>query len=183
MRAPRKNYPFIALAAIVTACAGARVNSAPVPELPPADVRMRGTAAQASLLSNEDEAEIVSNIVRDFYRPLANQMRLIGLRPLSHERSRRADDAMEVDVARAEALVRAIGLPNVCRETQSEDCAGHTRGGTLRFSQAYAVGRDSAVIYAQYMPLPGGGPNEIEFRMARTPGGWQMASRRSLPPE
>lgn len=178
-----KKNSFIPLLSLVAGCMGARVNTAPVPELPPADVWMRGTTAQAERLSNADEAEIVSNIVRDFYRPPRNQVRLISGMPLANDRSRWADSAVAYDLDRAGALARAVGLSNVCVDISVDPCAWKGPGGILRFSPAYGLTRDSARIYASYTPLRGeAGTSEIEFHMVRRLQGWQMASRRSLPP-
>lgn len=161
---------------------GAGVNTAPVPERAPGDVQVRGTKAQQ--LSLDDEAEIVSNIVRGFYRPIRGQVRWIDLQPLSHERSRAADAAMPANHDRAEALARAIGLPNVCVAGQQDGspCASQP-GGTLRFSSAYAEGPDRAMIFVEYRPLAAGEPSEMEFHMAQNAGSWNMAWRRSLEPK
>lgn len=159
---------------------GGRVNTAPVPELPPGEVWMRGTDAQAARLSNADEAEIVSNIVRDFFRPSGNQVRWISVIPLSNYNSSTTDAGAAADVDRADALVHAIGLPAVCRVgTVNSECEGRPGGG-LRFSQAYGIARDTAIIFARYTPIGGGEPSELQFRMARLPRGWQMISRQSV---
>ena len=166
---------------VLSSCMGARVNTAPVPELPTTDVWMRGTDAQAAQLSNDDEMEIISNVVRDFYRPIRGQVRWVSVLPLSHYRSAISDNGPRPDPDRAAALVRAIGLPRVCQVgALNTECEGIGSGGTLRFSSAYGVSRDTALLFVQYGPIQGAGASEIEFRMVRTSGGWQMASRRSL---
>src|SRR5918995_1812050 len=81
------------------------------------------------------------------------------------------------DADRAEALVRAIGLPRVCRAGYGvkSECEG-MRGGLLRFSRAYGVAPDSAVIYASYEGLGNVIRSDMMFQMVRRAHGWQMLS-------
>ena len=169
---------FVIVAVVLAGCMGAGVNTAPVPELAPGDVTVRGSEANA--LSVTDESEIVSSIVRGFFRPIRGQVRWIDQRPLADERSPSADEAMRAQQDRAEALVRAIGLPRVCVGPRDGSECANQPGGVLRFSPAYRTGQDRATIFAEYRPLEGGPPGEIEFQMVRNAGSWHMASRRSL---
>lgn len=164
------------------ACMGAGVNTAPVPERATGDVHVRGTEAQQ--LSVADETEIVANVVRGFYRPIRGQARWVDAQPLAHERTPSADAAMPANRERAEALARAIGHQRVCARPQQDasPCANQP-GGVLRFSPAYSAGADRAVIFVEYSPLAGGPPSEMQFRMLRGAGGWNMESRRSLEPK
>lgn len=168
-----KNARLVAVA-VLSACMTAP-NTGPVPELPTGIVWQRGTDAQAERLGNADEQEIIANVVRGFFRPIRNQVRIIHDRPLSNFQDVVADSAMPPDRNRAEALTRTIGLQRVCTQASNTECSGMP-GGTLRFSRAYGVAKDTALIYAQYGNAPGG----LEFRMVRRPDGWHMAARRSV---
>lgn len=172
------------------ACAGTAVTRdsfKPIPEhAPPASVSplVRGTTGAAARLSSEQQAEIIAEVVRRFYRPLMRQARWIDPRPLANERTGEADSLAKADENRAIAIVEAIGLRRVCPLTEAnEQCRG-LEGGVLRFSTPYVVGAgtaDSALVYARYTPVSYGVEGEIEFFMVRREGKWELASRRNMP--
>jgi hypothetical protein len=158
----------------------------PIPEHPPrADkpANLRGTPQAASLLSDEDQVAIATEVIRVFYRPMMAQARWIDPRPLANERTILADSSASPDHDRAIAIVEGTGLRRVCPLTEANlQCQGRD-GGILRVSPAYGVGArgtDSALVYVRYTPRSFGTASEIEFFMTRQDSVWRITSRRSL---
>ena len=169
----------LALAAL--ACAGGRPR--PIMDNAPAPVTTRGSEALTRGISGTDETQMIAFILRAFYSPAGtSQARWIDPRPLAHDRNAMADSAMEADEDRAETIATSVNLRRVCA-LGSDDARCYGRpGGVLRFSRAYRIGehKDSALVYATYRPLGVGFISELEFRMARNPAGWHIASKRTL---
>lgn len=170
-----------ALTGTLLACAGGRPR--PIMDNASAPVTTRGSEALTRGISGEDETEMIAFILRAFYSPVGTgQARWIDPRPLAHDRNATADSAMEADEDRAEAIATAVNRRRVC-PLGGDDASCHGRtGGVLRFSRAYRIGehKDSALVYATYRPLDIGFITELEFRMARVPAGWYIASKRTL---
>jgi ketosteroid isomerase-like protein len=148
----------------------------------PAPVTTRGSEALTRGISGADETRMISFILRAFYYPLDNQARWVDPRPLAHERNAAADSAMQPDEDRAEIIVQSVNLRRVCELGGKDDNCRGRPGGVLRFSRAYAMPghSDSALVYAAYRPVQYGIESELEFRMARNPRGWHIASKRTL---
>lgn len=185
----RPLLPFILLVSAVSCIQTAltRDTLRPIPEHPPRldkPANLRGTAQAASLLSDETQVTIATEVIRVFYRPLMAQARWIDPRPLAHERTVLADSAVEPDYDRAIAIAQGAGLRRVCPLTEANaQCEGRD-GGILRISPAYGVGArgmDSALVYVRYTPRSYGAASEIEFFMTRRDSAWEITSRRSLP--
>jgi hypothetical protein len=173
----------LALAALL-ACAGARKPERswpPVPNISADSVLLvRGTAAAAGALSNEDQTEIVSRLLRQFYYPTDRQARWLDPRPLSHIRAHTADDTVGADPDFADEAVGARN-PLICvLGGRDFGCRGKT-GGIVRVSWPYLVGKDSAIIFATYTPRDSLGKSsapqaEQRFRFRRGGDGyWDLA--------
>lgn len=181
---------FVLSLASIVACGGTAVTRESLRPIPEHPARMigspgvRGTEQAASRLSGEQQAVVIGEVVRRFYRPLMAQARWIDPQPLANQRSRVADSLAQRDENRAIAIVEAVGLRRVCPLTEANAQCRGLRGGVLRFSPAYVVGTtgaDSAIVYARYTPKDFGVAGEIEFFMVQREGRWQVASRRDMP--
>jgi ketosteroid isomerase-like protein len=172
----------IALAgvALCVACAGhSRQSLYPIPDRPATGSDIRGTEQSAREISDDQQIRIISEVVRDFYRPSFGQARWIDPRPLAHRRSPAADSLSRVEDDWAEAIVGAVALQRVCARESDAACHGRP-GGVLRFSRPYAAGTDTAVVFARYTPTQRGPAGEMEFLMIRRNGSWDIASKRTV---
>jgi hypothetical protein len=179
---PPRLAAAIAVPGLCLGCAGiaSRGSIGPIPDVAwPAD-SVRGTATSAGLVSSADNVAIAAAVIRDFFRPFGSQARWVDPRPLSRVRSDSADAAEQEDLDWSEAVVGAVGLDRVCLAGRSPDrCAGRA-GGVIRLSSAFAVGRDSARIFARYTGVGDMTPGtEIGFLLQRRDGRWQIVSKTS----
>jgi hypothetical protein len=179
---------LLCLATVGCAGYGAREALHPIPEQQPPERAsdIRGTEAAASRIPGEQQLEIVSEIVRRFFRPMRAQARWIDPQQLGHRRDRSADSLARTDEEWAIGIADAVGLRNVCALGENDvDCRGRP-GGVLRLSAPYAAGADSAVVFARFTPVEKGsaaaaGPGfELEFNMVRREGRWHIAGRRTV---
>lgn len=184
-------FASLLVAMTLPACIAGGINRQsvrPIPELPPAPSgAMRGTAESAARIADEDQVMIIRAVIRRFFRPLRGQARWIDPQPLAHARSAAADSAMPLEENWVLDIVTATGLSNVCPLSEGNLRCQGMPGGVLRFSEPYAVGPDSALVYATYTPVqrgaaprPARGATEIEFHLARRDGAWTIVNRRSL---
>ncbi|HEX7937642.1 MAG TPA: hypothetical protein VF483_01550 [Gemmatimonadaceae bacterium] len=173
-----------AATATVASCATARVQARewhPVPDVSPESVSIiRGTAAAAGALSNEDQADIVTAVLRSFYFPTENQARWLDPRPLAHLRVPAADDTVGADVDFADEVMANFHSHRICIfGGLDRDCKGKP-GGVVRFSWPYRIGKDSAIVFATYSPRDSSGKvnpvqSEMQFRMKRNNDeDWEM---------
>jgi hypothetical protein len=185
----RNIAPILLLCAIAACGAGtiSRQSTRPIPELPTAAASdVRGTPAAAALIADEDQVMIIREVIRRFFRPLRGQARWIDPQPFAHRRSAAADSAMPLEENWVLDIVTATGLSNVCPLSEGNLRCQGMPGGVLRFSEPYAAGTDSAVVYAVYTPVQGGAAPrsragmELEFHLARREGAWAIVNRRSL---
>ena len=158
---------------LLTACVGrAREALHPIPDYAPAASETRGTAAAARAVSTSDRQEIFAEIVRQFFRPTNGQARWIDPKPLSHTRARAADSAAVEGDDWSEEIVQASRLGRVCALGDDPQCAGRP-GSVLRFSQPYALGPDSALVFVRVSSVAAG-----ERATSAAPGkGWEMEFR------
>jgi hypothetical protein len=177
-----KPLVIVLLTVVAAGCAGGpRGSLQPIPEHAAQASAVRGTDAAARAIPEEQEIEIISEVVRTFYRPTMGQARWIDARPLANERTTAADSLAKPEEDWADAIVAAAGLRRVCTADADEACRGRP-GGTLRFSKPYATGPESAVVFAQYSPVAGGpGGSEMEFRMVRRERAWHIDSKQTVP--
>ena len=180
-----------ALVAMVslTACVGrAREALHPIPDYTPAASETRGTAAAARTISTSDRQEIFAEIVRRFFRPTNGQARWIDPKPLAHVRTRAADSAAVEGDDWSGEIVHASRLGRVCAVGDDPQCSGRP-GSVLRFSQPYALGPDSALVFVRVSSVAAGehaasaAPGhgwEMEFRMARRDKEWRIASKGTI---
>ena len=176
------------IALLLCSCAGQSVRETwyPIPEHETVrDVSpVRGT--EATVLPWPEQALILREVVRGFYRPMMGQARWVDPRPLAHRRTFTADSAMPPREDWGAAVVEAVGLTRVCLLAERDEACRGRPGGVLRFSIPYAVGPDSAIVYAQYAPLQATEGDaratgfELEFRLQRSEHGWRMVSRRTV---
>jgi hypothetical protein len=170
-----------AVALVAASCAGGpRGSLQSIPEHAAQVSAVRGTDAAARAIPEQQEIEIISEVVRSFYRPSMGQARWIDARPLAHQRTAVADSSVKPEEDWADAIVAAAGLRRVCTQDTDAACRGRS-GGTLRFSKPYATGADSAVVFAQYSPVGGGPGGEMEFRMVRRERAWAIDSKQTVP--
>lgn len=127
---------------------------------------------------------ILEEVLRTFYRPTRGQARWVDPQPLAHQRTDVADSVEVPDRIWALAIVQAAQLARVCVLGEPDDGCFGRPGGVLRFSRAYRVGTDRAVVFARYDAMAGGTRSrsrwEMEFTMAPAPHGWRILSKRTL---
>jgi hypothetical protein len=174
----------MAILALCGACMGIANRGAvgPIPDVILPAEPLRGSLAAQGEVRSSDNVVIAATIVRDFFRPFGGQARWIDPRPLSHVRSDSADVAEDEDPDWSEAVVAAAGLERVCIAERTNDRCASRPGGVIRFSNAFAAGRDSARIFARYTTrgdLTAGA--EMGFLVARRDGRWTIASKSTLP--
>jgi ketosteroid isomerase-like protein len=147
----------------------------------------RGTEHDASRIPADEQAEVVAQVIRRFFRPMMQQARWIDPRPLADERSAAADTAVTPDPNWAVAIVEAANVRRVCPLTEGNESCRGLAGGVLRFSRPYGIGgratanADSAIVFAKYSPVGVGGSSELEFYLVRRGGGWDVVTKRTLP--
>ena len=203
----RARHAAVALiAAVLAGCAqrppeprgaapAAAVESGSISETTPIPAgATRGTPAQRAQVAGESGLAVYRTVVRDFFRPTRGQARWIDPRPLPDARTIVEEDRVRADDAWAAAIVAAIGHPNVCAlEGDDGECRGRA-GGVLRLSAPYAVGTDSAVVFARYATVHAGeepaqaarvagrqGP-ELQFWLVRQGAGWRLLREATLQP-
>jgi hypothetical protein len=176
---------------MLSACVAGGINRQsvrPIPELPASTASgTRGTREAASRIADEDQIMIIREVIRRFFRPLRGQARWIDPQPLAHQRSVAADSAMPLEENWVLDIVTATGLSNVCPLSEANLRCQGMPGGVLRFSEPYAAGPDSALVYAAYTAVERGavprfarGSLELEFHLVRRDGAWTIVNRRSL---
>jgi hypothetical protein len=170
------------------ACVGAGARQAdvliPVPDVAPeSTLLVRGTADAAGALSNDDQMEIVSRVLMEFYYPTDRQARWLDPRPLAHLRSAAADDTVGSDPDFADEAVTGAGNSRICVLAHRDfGCRGKA-GGIVRFSWPYRVAKDTAVVFAYYTPRDSlgaaGKPQpEMQFKMkVNSDGDWVMFAK------
>ena len=186
-----------ALAMSVANCAGKRVNETwyPIPDrtadsASPASKDVRGTRTAAAAIPNDEDTEIIRNVLVQFYYPIRDQARWIDPRPLAHVRGA-ADDTVGADFDWVDEIVALAHRSNICPLDGHLEPGGLCRGkpgGVLRFSTPYSVGKDSAVVYATYAPVPdstgkvGKLESELQFRLRRGDDGWGIRGKNTVSP-
>jgi hypothetical protein len=184
-----RTLPLFAATALAACGAGTinRQSMRPIPEMPSTIAsETRGTAEAASRIADEDQVMIIREVVRRFFRPLRGQARWLDPQPLAHARTRSADSVVALEQNWVLDIVTAVGLPNVCPLTEANLRCQGMPGGVLRFSEPYASGADSAIVFATYTPVrrgeapKAGRGSELEFHLARRDGAWMIVNRRSI---
>jgi hypothetical protein len=183
-----RRFAATALAVLLAGCAGQSVRETwyPVPEHETVREVSPLRGSEAAALPWREQAVILREIVRGFYRPMRGQARWIDPRPLAHRRLASADSSMSPREDWGAAIVEAVGLTRVCLLAERDEACRGRPGGVLRFSVPYALGSDSAVVYARYAPLQPSQDDtrtsgfELEFRLQRSEDGWHTVSRRTV---
>lgn len=159
----------------------------PVPDVPPdSAASVRGTADAAGKLTNDDQAEIVSRVLRTFYYPGDRQVRWLDPRPLAHVRTQAADDTVGADPDFADDVMASVHGQRFCILGGPEKNCKDRPGGVVRFSWPYRVGADSAIVFATYSPRDSTGKtspvqSEMQFRMQRNSDDeWDMVGKNAV---
>jgi hypothetical protein len=156
-----------------------------VPGVPPESALLvRGTADAAGSLTDDDQTSIVDRILTNYYFPPDNQARWLDPRPLAHVRLQAADDTVGADPDFADEVIKMNPNSRTCvLGGRDFNCRGR-KGGIVRLSWPYKVGKDSAVVFGIYTPRDSAGvagkpEPERQFRLRFNPDGyWEM--RRSV---
>jgi imidazolonepropionase-like amidohydrolase len=166
------------------AASGAEPAWTPVPDgLSDTSSNVRGNRAAAGAISNNEQTQMVSHVLRSYFRPLASQARWMDARPLAHERSA-ADDTVGADHDFAEDVVAATKSLRFCVLNGDDSTCRGKPGGVVRFSWPYLVAKDSAIVFATWAPRDSAGvvapvEQETQFRLTKTDAGmWYVAGRR-----
>ena len=184
---------IVAVSVFVAGCVTAvsRESIRPVPDhaiRADAGPYARGTIHDAARIPPDEEAAVVAQVVRRFYRPLMQQARWIDPRPLANERSAAADTAVALDLNWAVAIIEAADVRRVCPLTEGNESCRGLAGGVLRFSRPFGIGgkgtasADSALVFAKWTALNDVASSEMEFYLVRRGGTWDVVSKRTLPP-
>jgi imidazolonepropionase-like amidohydrolase len=195
-----------AIAMLAANCAGKRVNEVwyPIPDRTadsqsPASRDVRGTRTAAAAIPGDEDTEIIRDVLVQFYFPTSGQARWIDPRPLAHVRGA-ADDTVGADFDWVDEIVALAHRPNICPLDGRLETRGLCKGkpgGVLRFSTPYSAGRDSAIVYATYRPVPdstgkvgrvgnvgnvGKPESELQFRLRRSDDGWVIRGKTTVSP-
>lgn len=142
----------------------------PVPDVAPdTSSAVRGNSVAAGALSNDDQRQIVSFVLRTFYQPTNGQARWLDPRPLAHTRSA-ADDTVGADPDFADEVVASTRNSRTCVLDYRDSACRGKAGGVVRFSWPYRVGKDSAIVFGTYAPRDSAGKtspvqSEMQFRL------------------
>jgi hypothetical protein len=184
---------FGALAIVTGNCAGTvRAEWHAIPDsatmaFAASDVRGSNTAAAG--ISSDWDTHIIRNVLLENFYPLARQARWIDPRPLAHVRGP-ADDTVGADFDWADEIVDRINRSNVCALDGHLEPRGLCKGkpgGVVRFSTPYSTGKDSAVVFVTWAPIPDStgkvSPVESEqvFRLKHArDGGWESRGKTTI---
>jgi imidazolonepropionase-like amidohydrolase len=192
MRPSKTSLAFGIVACALLACAGSRAaqdSATPAPDVPPDTlIHVRGSDDAAGAMTNGEQIEIVSRLLRSSYYPPDRQARWLDPRPLSNVRVGTADDTVGTDSDYADDVITATRISRVCVLGGRDFACRGKAGGVVRLSWPYRIAKDTAVIFAVFTPRDSLGKlgiprPEMRFTIVhRGSEGWDLDERGKVVP-